>query len=468
MKMYKFIRVLAQKRHSRFGLSGTKKFGKYQRSLVILGVLLLVAIMDFSFSCFNQSSLAVQNTQKVEVSLEIEQTCAISASNTGQIGTMTAGQHEQIGGSSLFRIFCNDTEGYVIYAVGNGKGLDGVEAEGNTDLVGTDLTNRIITGTATSGEVSNWSFKLSDATGGLAIVDEYDEEVAVPKKRTAVASRATGVTSPEGDTFKASYAMYTNPLQVADTYVGKIKYVLFHPSWAGADGANTMQKWKGCGDLAEGELLTLRDERDGNLYKVAKLRDGKCWMVENLALGGENPIELTPEDSNVSRNWTLPAATDGWDLVFDFPYVHIGEENGIRNGYYPYIAATAGTGTTSTPKGDAKESICPKGWRLPSYAGDFSTMVYFYGGWDDPTAWAAAITTSPVPGFTLMGKYNHDGTDAEVGEAGYWWSSTTDGPGAGEGANANAWAMDVSTTRVSPGDAYNHPVGYSVRCIADQ
>ena len=32
----------------------------------------------------------------------------------------------------------------------------------------------------------------------------------------------------------------------------------------------------------------LEDERDGKLYEVRKFADGKCWMVDNLAYGGDS------------------------------------------------------------------------------------------------------------------------------------------------------------------------------------
>ena len=439
-----------------------KKIALNLASIILL--LLICLIVGISSIMGASKSFAASNNT-TDVSVKVSATCSISGKNTEHTGSLTPGTSGKIGDDSTFEIICNDPEGYVVYAVGSGKGPDGSFKEGVTDLVGTKTGQKIATGISTGEDTSNWNFRLSNPIG-LTINTGFDQDSLIPNKRKPVAYRAAGTAEPSVDSFTASYSANVSTTQKADSYSGRVNYVLFHPGYIDADGnAKSMQDWSGCGELNEHEVVSLQDSRDGSVYRVSKLKDGQCWMVDNLALGGENEITLTPEDSDVTRSWTLPAATDGWDLVFDFPYVHIGEENGIRNGYYPYIAATAGTGTTSTPKGDAKESICPKGWRLPSYAGDFSTMVYFYGGWDDPTAWAAAITTSPVPGFTLMGKYNHDGTDAEVGEAGYWWSSTTDGPGAGEGANANAWAMDVSTTRVSPGDAYNHPVGYSVRCI---
>ena len=37
--------------------------------------------------------------------------------------------------------------------------------------------------------------------------------------------------------------------------------------------------------MEEGQTLELTDSRDGNTYKVRKLADGQCWMIQNLRLG---------------------------------------------------------------------------------------------------------------------------------------------------------------------------------------
>ena len=48
----------------------------------------------------------------------------------------------------------------------------------------------------------------------------------------------------------------------------------------------------------------LVDIRDNKTYKVAKLKDGNCWMQENLALNLSTNMTLTSADSDVTRNWT--------------------------------------------------------------------------------------------------------------------------------------------------------------------
>ena len=48
--------------------------------------------------------------------------------------------------------------------------------------------------------------------------------------------------------------------------------------------AGIMQEWNGCAGLNKGDVTALTDARDNDTYAVAKLADGKCWMIENLRL----------------------------------------------------------------------------------------------------------------------------------------------------------------------------------------
>ncbi len=95
----------------------------------------------------------------------------------------------------------------------------------------------------------------------------------------------------------------------------------------------------------------LRDARDGKFYTVRKLADGNCWMTDNLDLSATVENEqsqvvarvLASTDSDVSANYTMPAATTG-----------------------SYIFNTA----TAVDSGTSLGTICPAGWTLPTSTGD--------------------------------------------------------------------------------------------------
>ena len=52
------------------------------------------------------------------------------------------------------------------------------------------------------------------------------------------------------------------------------------------------------------------DTRDDELYIMAKLKDGKCWMTENLRYQLSTTRALTPQDSDVQQNWTPNRSTE--------------------------------------------------------------------------------------------------------------------------------------------------------------
>ncbi|MBQ6154569.1 hypothetical protein IJI99_01685, partial [bacterium] len=48
-----------------------------------------------------------------------------------------------------------------------------------------------------------------------------------------------------------------------------------------------MDRWSGCNSLAALETACLLDPRDYQTYRVRKFADGSCWMIDNLAYGGD-------------------------------------------------------------------------------------------------------------------------------------------------------------------------------------
>ena len=89
-----------------------------------------------------------------------------------------------------------------------------------------------------------------------------------------------------------------------------------------------LQGWTGCSTMtattynsstgtltvAKNSITALTDERDGNIYAIAKLADDNCWMIENLRLadthdesGSTVATTLTTSNTNIdTNNNTLP------------------------------------------------------------------------------------------------------------------------------------------------------------------
>ena len=203
-----------------------------------------------------------------------------------------------------------------------------------------------------------------------------------------------------------------------------------------------------CANTKEHQTSTLRDIRDGNTYTVAKLKDGKCWMTQNLRIAGKT---LTPADSDVTTSYTIPASSlSSFDSgTYDASNAYVDSDGG----FYTWRTATAGTGTQalSTNGQNTTVSICPKGWRLPTSgsSGEFRTLYNNYNS-------SSALRSNPV-NFTLSGAV-HSNSRRDQGY-GYYWSSTVN-------SSNSAYYLNLNISNAIPADYGSKFYGFSVRCIA--
>ena len=225
-------------------------------------------------------------------------------------------------------------------------------------------------------------------------------------------------------------------------------------------------------------VRTVTDSRGTTrTYRIAKLADNKCWMLDNLKLGSTtSSTTLTSADSNVASNFTLPRVGGNNTLDYDNPRAYgpvPGDTgNGATNyGYlYNWPAATAGATRTTNPtfSDKAANSICAKGWRLPvggnhgSNSGDFADLDRAFGG----TGWAADqgpsqsqwLSSGPFKGV-FAGHWWWDFSGQ--GDRGYLWSSSPDPVTSDSAAYAG-----FTTDAVSPGgNSHARHHGYGVRCL---
>ena len=130
---------------------------------------------------------------------------------------------------------------------------------------------------------------------------------------------------------------------------------------------------------------------------------------------------------------------------------------------YQWNAATAGTGGTITSQ-EATDSICPKGWQLPtsnnSNSGSFQALMNAYSI-SSNSAGSTAITQTPLY-FNPSG-YVYSGSLRYAGDYGYYWSSTA------YSSTNSAYYLNFSSGYVSPSVFYDRRYyGFSVRCLASQ
>ena len=258
--------------------------------------------------------------------------------------------------------------------------------------------------------------------------------------------------------------------------------------------------------------LELVDTRDNKLYWVAKLDDGNCWMTENLDLDLEtNPTKvakLTSDNTNLklygsygydSSNgyscsntsatckngvitWTPERATStvlsSWIYDNNNPYSYdrgLYAPNGEMDGhgysgnYYNWPAAIA-SNASGYSGGNAANSVCPKGWRLPNAASvtggyEFSKLLYAYGITKDDknssvyaTGGFDKIIASPL--YFVRAGYVNSGSLGNSAILGFYWSSAA-------GYGSNALDLRFYSSSINPAISYTKDYGFSVRCMAE-
>jgi uncharacterized protein (TIGR02145 family) len=243
---------------------------------------------------------------------------------------------------------------------------------------------------------------------------------------------------------------------------------------------------------------TLIDIRDDREYRVRKLADGKCWMIDNLMLELQQDMELIPDTTNVGSDTTVTLATGGRNDNFttsNYLTVNNGNSTASPNldawrqvdpsnttsclnesaynpnsktgcGYlYNFYTATAGSAPQSQTSGKANYSICPSSWKLPSGLdenGDFGFLSIKYGGTGSYQSGAPEVLTklwqsAGVWQGAFSGYY-----DSKIGGQGsialYWSSSVY--------SATHSYVMRFESSIVYPVTSYDDRYdGYAVRCL---
>ena len=248
-----------------------------------------------------------------------------------------------------------------------------------------------------------------------------------------------------------------------------------YATWVASAG--DMQSFTGCASMNNGDITALTDTRDGSTYAVAKLADGKCWMIENMRL---NPTtaEITAANTNNPdttflaslANLTASEAACSDDnatctdrIVFILNNINreLNPSSSVTNApaswynygvYYNWYTATAGNGTYAKSSGTAAGDLCPSGWHLPTSGnnGDFGTL----------NTVANSGSTNADNGFRSYPNnfvYSGDVGTAISGRGSngrYWTSGAKD--------NKNAYRLGIPTKRLSE---YKKWDGFAIRCV---
>lgn len=348
----------------------------------------------------------------------------------------------------------------------------------------------------TSGTLSNpsslsaneWGMTYGNNANATTATNNLPSFVAVPK----YSSSPLMLPEPSSPTYNLLFAARgdkntTKPgdykVTILFTAIAPLSYTTFDQAYAAA-GKTKQNGYYKMQDMSESicaavsapsgdvtQIGQLIDARDGEIYTVKKLADGKCWLAENLRLGGNNTITLHNTDTHISASsWTLPASgTENFDATNGYTNALINADSknteqpavdyspkGKIGVLYNYCAASAGTycHPRGSGTGNATQDICPKGWRMPTggNGGEYQTLYTAYSS--NAASFQAALAT-PLSGFFSYGSAGDRGT------SGLFWSSTYY-----NGNSMYGLSVHPSPYVTSPTDAGDSLYGRAVRCVA--
>lgn len=213
-----------------------------------------------------------------------------------------------------------------------------------------------------------------------------------------------------------------------------------------------------------GDTATLRDSRDNQKYLVGKLADGKYWMLDNLALGGDTEIALSSANTNIAggMTWTLPASVSSGFSSLTEAQINADYKSdrvtsyGVGSGkvgvYYNFCAASAGTICADSNSSNASYDVCPKGWRMPTggASGEYQTLYVDYNS--NVTDFGNALS------MLFSGNFS-GGSQAGPGVGGYFWSSTYYDAGGMHSLRIYQSGL------IEPQTANGRGGGFTVRCV---
>ena len=408
----------------------------------------------------------------------------------------------------------NAAYGYTLSAIMNGDNNDLTHTNGTNTFssIATDASLSILTTDNTWG----YSYKLSNENvwnnySGLStetsktLVDSNDQTVIPIDFKIGAKAASTQASGTYTGTINFVAVSNVAPMSLLDSFIA-----------SGAEQLNGYFRMQDmthsiCSnvDIEESELQLI-DVRDNKVYWVAKLKDGNCWMTQNLDLDLSHEVALTSETSDIdpdSYGKTIYTAETGYSkdentsVVSWLPerstytstsapgstnwagdtgdnstsgYYHPYSWNRISNdggpvypdsivtkaiagshaqsgNYYNWSAAVASNNSLNA-SGSQKNSICSKSWRLP-INGEYNTLYNTYKTAENHGD-AFGLMANPL-WFIRSGYINSDGNLKDSNNGGGYWSDTF----------TNRLYFYSHAVYASNGSIRSY--GFSLRCTAD-
>lgn len=333
---------------------------------VIIGSLAFIALISLICPTFSQThafdyDTPIQKDVSTQATVTVNPSISVAMDSSVSMETTPNANGAVTSGNANLRVTTNSTDGFRVLLNG---------ANGKVNLTSTNPQNSSMIANATEPSTlanlaaNTWAYHIGQSAPNSSSIF-----YPIPSSSTEIASTDT---SNETQNYILSFGTKITPALPADSYSSSVIIsAIANP----VDNRNlrsisTMQEVTPeiCARTPYGEegATTLRDARDGKNYGVIRLADGNCWMREDLNLALSTSQTLTPNDSDISSNWTPSyntvnvSETPTLDLTKGDPNPESRALSWDFSGIYYQIEVT--------------NKICPKGWSLP----DAQTSDIFY------------------------------------------------------------------------------------------
>ncbi len=312
--------------------------------LFAVAMLCPIKIDSASADTGHEMNVAVNSASAISVALDDQVDVNVTPNSDGAFSSNKA----------VLSVATNNITGYSVY-MGTKDGTQNLKLNGSTnpsDVIGP------VSGTQAPASMApdTWGYNIaaaSDTTPG-----ENLQYSAVPAVSAQIQTKdQTAMKDDYNLTFGAKVStdlpagQYTNTVVVSAVANPQVLTSLTQLTY--------MQDMTAaiCSNTDEGVTKRLIDNRDGNFYYVAKMKDGRCWMNQNLALdlGGKTLTAADTDLANVNADgsaytWGTGApAGDGWTAKTvnnsntegenpnAYTYYYKGEEANPTETYYPMV-----------------------------------------------------------------------------------------------------------------------------------
>ena len=410
----------------------------------------------------NNNASAASDSAETPINIEVSDVISIA---TGGSIDVSAEPNKFSSASTTLTVSTNSPYGYTMTMAVGGADNTLHHVDATSSSADNTITSLSSNSSASNFPAGKWGYLIGNATN-------YSPIPAAGSSTTITEAGSTGT-----ETTTVTVGAKPTATNYGGTYTNSLIFTAITniPPTPTISSITTMQEMTPeiCDASAENESKALIDTRGPQPYEsytVKKLADGKCWMTENLRLGGSSTITLRNTDTNITAStWTLPASSTDKFSNNSTGYTTAGINTSKKDtvqpasgsspagkigNYYNYCAASAGTYcyASGSGTGNAEHDICPKGWRMPT-GGSSGEYQALYTAYSSNVANFQSALVTPLSGVF------YDGSTLSQGSFGYFWSSTRYG-------GNNMYSLYVNSSGVGPANNCSRYYGTSVRCVA--